>query len=209
MSRDPGSHRPEGTASVMAHAIPVRYAIGNEEDQNMSDGRTDDTSDDMPEWDTIQKMIDGIVERAAENDWNWMRLLGPGVDSGWLNVGDNPHESGKYQARRNYGSGEGFYFIAKRDRANAELRTPETIRPFQVDRIPQPVWHRQKPWSNDFPLPADLWSGPPADGRPTKTSEDIRRGMAEQIAKLSKGPALSFEERLVMEALKRPSERDR
>lgn len=175
----------------------------------MNEDRKHDASNDMPEWDTIQKMVDGMVERAAVRDWNWMRLLGPNVDSGWLLIGENPHESAKYQARRNYGGGEGFYYVAKRDRADANLRTPETARPYRADRIPQPVWHRQKPWSNDFPLPSDLWSGPPSDGRPSETLDDIRRDMSERITRLSKGPGHNFEERILIEALKPPSERDR
>ena len=55
----------------------------------------------------------------------------------------------------------------------------------------------------------DHWSGPPGDGRPSETMDDIRRDMSERITRLSKGPGRRFEERILIEALKTPSERDR
>jgi len=163
-------------------------------------------------WPTVQEFVDRIVDDSAKRDAKYIRLLGPGRDSGWLLVGDNPHDSAKYQARRNHQGGEGFYFISKSDRFDPNLRTPDTARPIYGHPHPIPVWTRQKPWKDNFPLPADLWSGPEASEERLHqhSPEAIRKGLAEQVIKqLAKGPGRTLAELAVLEALKSPDTREK
>lgn len=118
----------------------------------------------------------------------------------------------KYHARHNHQGGEGFYFISKRDRFDPNLRTPETARPIHGDPHPEQIWHRQKPWKDNFPLPEDMWSDPKTneDRIPHQSVNDIRRGMAGQLIKrLSKGPGETLETLAVLHALNSPADRGR
>jgi len=92
-------------------------------------------------------------------DWNWIRILGPGYDSGWRSTGNNPHDAAKHHVRKWCRGAEDHYFIAKRDHARADWRGPETGIPLAGMDVPVAIWHRQAPWQVDFDMPADLWSG--------------------------------------------------
>ena len=140
---------------------------------------------------TIAEFMDNLVESAANRDWKFIRIVGPSADSGWLLTGDNPHESAKYHARQRYNGGEGFYFIAKYDKSDPNLRTPDTARPIYGRPDPEPIWHRQKPWQGNFPLPDDLWQEPKGNRNPEPypSRDEIRKGIVRNMRKdLSKGP---------------------
>jgi hypothetical protein len=180
----------------MAIRAYVRYDPRERETADMSSEPEDDRAGTLG-WrrfavPTPDELIDHLVERQATMECNYVQVLGPGQDSGWLLVGENPHESAKYQARRNHAGGEGFYFVAKRDRADPALRTADTARPILGHPAPMPVWHRQKPWQDNFPLPEDLWSHPAEDAartRPYPSRDEIRTQIASRaIESLSKGP---------------------
>lgn len=103
-------------------------------------------------------------------DATWMRVLGPEYDSGWLPTGDNPHESAKHHVRKWCKSAEDHYFIAKKDPLHREDRGPNTPVAIMGLEAPVPIWHRQREWRDDFPLPDNLWTD---HGKP---EQDISRG---------------------------------
>lgn len=87
-----------------------------------------------------------------------MRVLGPEYDSGWLPTGKNPHDSAKHHVRKWCGGAEDHYFIAKKDSLYEEERGPDTPVAVAGLKAPVPIWHRQREWRDDFPLPKGLWT---------------------------------------------------
>lgn len=95
-------------------------------------------------------------------DWTYVRVLGPDYDSGWRVAGKYPHESAKHHVRKWCNNADDHYYIAKKDISESHnyaglKREPGTARPITSPDHPEPVFHRQKPWENNFPLPDNMW----------------------------------------------------
>lgn len=143
-------------------------------------------------WDAIDRVMERMLDSSANRDYTFVRVFGRNRDSGWLIAGNNPHDSAKHHARKHFGGGEGAYFIAKYDKADPNLRTPETVRPIHGSGdAPAPVWHRQKPWESNFELPKDMWAHPVDEAEKARypSRDEVRRDIAVRaLSELSKGP---------------------
>jgi hypothetical protein len=177
----------------MVMPMRIRYAVARGEGEMTEERRTDAvrTREDAERMPTLSEFMDHLAESSANRESQYMRILGPSSDSGWLLTGNNPHDSAKHHVRKHHDAGDGFYFIAKYDKNDPNLRTPETARPMSRNRDPKPVWHRQKPWQSNFPLPDDLWDGPKKEGQhtPSRTKDEIKAEMVHRLRKeVMKGP---------------------
>lgn len=101
--------------------------------------------------DPIDQILHDMINREIRS--NFIRILTPTSDSGWLPTGAHIETNVKYYARKNNIGREG-YFLCKNDTLDKSKWSKKSST--HLYQKPWPIWHQQPTWKNNFRLPKDL-----------------------------------------------------